>query len=219
MQCFSDVISEKPKRTFAELSSVLTMETKTSISGLDWHIPRPSLTSCSTTDSVDTRSRGGSASSQGSSSNNSTHSASSGSLLLSAAHLARLNGNNSTRDEYSCYQTKPTGYERKSTMTSSVMSIPEESRDASDKFWTDVKRGSMSGQDAASVASSTHFTVVNGFTKQRSEKGSKSCCCNHSHQITVLVISMTILLSACILAAICFVEMRMRKETGVYRYS
>ncbi|CAG5040162.1 unnamed protein product [Parnassius apollo] len=194
------------------------MDTKTSISTHKWHIPRPSLSGCSTPGSIDARSRGGSASSQGSSSNHSTHSASSGSLLLSAVHLAHMDGKNTGQHEYG-HQNKSIGFGRKAQMTSTVMAIPEESREITDKFWNDVKRGSSSGQDVASVASSTHFTVVNGFTKQRSEKEPKSCCCNHSHQITVLVISMTILLSACILAAICFVEMRMRKETGIYRYS
>ncbi|CAH2075313.1 unnamed protein product, partial [Iphiclides podalirius] len=218
MQCFSDVISVKPLGTSAESEGIVTMDTKTPISGQEWHIPRPSLTSSSTQGSVDARSRGGSASSQGSSSNHSTHSVSSGSLLLSAAHLARMSGRAAGRDERGSCQGK-TGYSHKVTMTSTVMSIPEESREVADKFWTDVKRGPGAKQDAASVASSTHFTVVNGFTKQRTEKEPKSCCCNHSHQITVLVISMTILLSACILAAICFVEMRMRKETGIYKYS
>ncbi|XP_014363721.2 uncharacterized protein LOC106715040 [Papilio machaon] len=193
------------------------MDTKTSIPGQEWHIPRPSLSTCST-GSVDARSRGGSASSQGSSSNHSTHSASSGSLLLSAANLARMNNKGTVETEYTAYP-KPMGYGRKPTMTSTVMSIPEESREVADKFWNDVKRGSVSSHDATSVASSTHFTVVNGFTKHRTEKEPKTCCCSHSHQITVLVISMTILLSACILAAICFVEMRMRKETGIYKYS
>ncbi|XP_039748727.1 uncharacterized protein LOC120625672 isoform X2 [Pararge aegeria] len=145
-------------------------------------------------------------------------SVSSGSLLLSAAHLARMNGRNTPQDECA-NQSRAANLVRKSTMTSTVVSIPEETRDATDTFWTDVKRGSVAEPDTASVASSTHFTVVNGFTKHRPSKEPKSCCCDHSHQITVLVISMTILFSACILAAICFVEMRMRAETGMYKYS
>ncbi|XP_034824481.1 uncharacterized protein [Maniola hyperantus] len=146
-------------------------------------------------------------------------SVSSGSLLLSAAHLARMNGRNIPQDEFAAHPNRTANLGRKSTMSNAVVSIPEETRDATDTFWMDVKRGSVVGQDAASVASSTHFTVVNGFTKHRPSKEPKSCCCNHSHQITVLVISMTILFSACILAAICFVEMRMRRETGMYKYS
>ncbi|VVC99509.1 unnamed protein product [Leptidea sinapis] len=48
------------------------MENKSSISA-EWHIPRPSLSSCSTGSVQESRSRGSSASSQGSSSNHSTH--------------------------------------------------------------------------------------------------------------------------------------------------
>lgn len=131
---------------------------------------------------------------------------SSGSLLLSAANLARMNGRSTVQGE--CYQIQPQSISlgSQSMMSKAVMSIPEESSEATDKFWSDVKRGSLAGPDATSVASSTHFTVVNGFTKHRPSKEPKSCCCDHSHQITVLVISMTILFSACILAAICFVE-------------
>ncbi|XP_072940348.1 uncharacterized protein [Epargyreus clarus] len=183
----------------------------------EWHIPRPSLASSASSSVSDARSRGGSASSQGSSSNHSTHSVSSGSLLLSAAQLVRMNNRNGLR-EHEGLQNEPLNYGRKSALSNAVVSIPEESREATDAFWQDVKRGSDPRQDTTSIASSTHFTVVNGFTKHRTSK-EKSCCCDHSHQITVLVISMTILFSACILAAICFVEMRMRKETGMYKYS
>ncbi|XP_045446191.1 uncharacterized protein LOC123654322 isoform X2 [Melitaea cinxia] len=191
------------------------MDVKSSISRQEWHIPRPSL--ATNNGSInDSSSRGGSASSQGSSSNHSTHSVSSGSLLLSAANLARMSGRNTVQEE--CYQIQPQSI-KLGSQSKAVISIPEESSETTDKFWSDVKRGSLPGPDATSVASSTHFTVVNGFTKHRPSKEPKSCCCDHSHQITVLVISMTILFSACILAAICFVEMRMRRETGMYKYS
>ncbi|XP_050681780.1 uncharacterized protein LOC126977119 [Leptidea sinapis] len=192
------------------------MENKSSISA-EWHIPRPSLSSCSTGSVQESRSRGSSASSQGSSSNHSTHSVSSGSHLLSAAHLARMNGRNSQRGHglsHNSLNSVPN-----STPPTAVLSIPEETHDNVDTYWADVKRGSIPEKDVTSLASSTHFTVVNGFTKQHTTKEPKTCCCYHSHQITVLVISMTILFSACILAAICFVEMRMRRETGIYKYS
>lgn len=132
-------------------------------------------------------------------------SVSSGSFLLNAAHLARMHGRNSAQEDYG-YHSKLGSYGRKAGIPEAVVAIPEETRDPADGFWNGVKRGSASGQDAASVASSTHFTVVNGFTKHRTGKEPKSCCCDQSHQVTVLVISMTILFSACILAAICFVE-------------
>lgn len=119
-----------------------------------------------------------------------------------------MNGRNPLPEECEYYQTQPRSMNsvRKPTPANAVVSIPEETHDKTDAFWSDVKRGSIPGPDAGSVASSTHFTVVNGFTKHRPSKEPKTCCCDHSHQITVLVISMTILFSACILAAICFVE-------------
>lgn len=198
------------------------MDIKSSISSRKWHIPRPSLAGNSVAGSAacgtsDARSRGGSASSQGSSSNHSTHSASSGSLLLSAAHLVRMHDRNPEQRSLDSSHSKIEDYGNKTRH--SVVAIPEESHDGQDSIWNGVKRNSATGPDAHSVASSTHFTVVNGYTKHRTGKEPKSCCCDHSHQITVLVISMTILFSACILAAICFVEMRMRKETGIYKYS
>ncbi|XP_038210304.1 uncharacterized protein LOC119831119 [Zerene cesonia] len=197
------------------------MDMKSAITTTNWHIPRPSLSSSSTGSINDPRSQRGSASSQGSSSNHSTHSVSSGSLLLSAANLARMDGRDLSHSSY-INQNKEANliFEcRKSPLTSAVITIPEETRDVSDAYWSDVKRGSIPEQDTTSRASSTHFTVVNGFTKHRTNKEPKTCCCDHSHQITVLVIFMTILLSVCILAAVCFVEMRMRRETGMYKYS
>lgn len=123
-------------------------------------------------------------------------------MLLSAAHLARMNGKSSSNEDYD-NQNKQANT---SPLRIAVVSIPEETCNTTDTYWSDVKRGSIPEQDATSLASSTHFTVVNGFTKHRSTKEPRTCCCNHSHQITVLVIIMTILFSACILAAICFVE-------------
>lgn len=139
-------------------------------------------------------------------------SVSSGSLLLSAAHLARMHGKNSEQDNVGLYQNKLGSYGRKAALGEAVVTIPEETHphDPLDSMWNGVKRSSAQGRDATSVASSTHFTVVNGYTKHRTDKEPRSCCCDHSHQITVLVISMTILFSACILAAICFVESKYR---------
>lgn len=115
-----------------------------------------------------------------------------------------MHGRNPEQDDLGSYHTKFGSYGSKSGHA--VVAIPEESHDGLDSIWNGVKRNSGPGQDTQSIASSTHFTVVNGYTKHRTGKETKSCCCDHSHQITVLVISMTILFSACILAAICFVE-------------
>lgn len=83
----------------------------------------------------------------------------------------------------------------------------------SDPFWNHVKLASVKNQrremkDSESVASSTHFTVVNGFTRHgRSVKSEKQMwCCKRTHQITVLVVTMTVIFTAGILAAICYVE-------------
>lgn len=117
-----------------------------------------------------------------------------------------MSGNKSNGEEHGHYQNKLIGYDRKPGFSDAVVAIPEEPHDAIDNMWSGVNRNTARDLDTASVASSTHFTVVNGYTKQLTNKEPKSCCCDHSHQITILVISMTILFSACILAAICFVE-------------
>ncbi|KAL4706534.1 hypothetical protein ACJJTC_015732 [Scirpophaga incertulas] len=144
------------------------MDTKSTISTHKWHIPRPSLSGSTGGSISDSRSRGGSASSQGSSSNHSTHSVSSGSFLLNAAHLARMNGP-ATQEEYGSTAKSSSG-RKPGISEAAVVAIPEETRDPTDTFWNGVKRGSAQTQDAASVASSTHFTVVNGFTKQSNWK-------------------------------------------------
>lgn len=123
---------------------------------------------------------------------------SSGSFLLSAAHLARVQKDHPQEEDRSTYRSVLGSYAAKRDIE---VPIPEEV----DDFWNGVKQNANKSQDACSVASSTHFTLVNGFSRIRNDKV-KTCCCDHSHQITVLVIFMTILFSACILAAICFVE-------------
>lgn len=58
--------------------------------------------------------------------------------------------------------------------------------------------------DAASNASSTHFTVVNGFGGSRHRQPKKSaCCCN---LITAVIVSMTILFMIIIFGVIIFAE-------------
>lgn len=82
-----------------------------------------------------------------------------------------------------------------------------------DPFWINVKLASAKNQrkdneDTESVASSTHFTVVNGFTRhgKNIKSDSQMWCCKSSHQITVLIVTMTVLFTAGLLAAICYVE-------------
>jgi len=57
--------------------------------------------------------------------------------------------------------------------------------------------------DALSVASSTHFTVVNGVTRQ-AKSGGRGCC--QSHQLTALVLTMSCLIFFGILAAVLYME-------------
>ncbi|KAE8737920.1 hypothetical protein FOCC_FOCC016614 [Frankliniella occidentalis] len=62
--------------------------------------------------------------------------------------------------------------------------------------------------DTLSVASSTHFTVVNGITR-RTEKPLPKCCCR-SHRLTALVLSMSCIISLGIFGAVFYMEMRAR---------
>ncbi|XP_077284391.1 uncharacterized protein LOC143909886 isoform X2 [Arctopsyche grandis] len=208
------------------------------IEGTRWVIPRPSLASNSANSESNNKvSRGttskksrGSASSQGSNSNHSTHSASSGSLLLSAANLSKINELQSSSrlshdDKVNNYQNNLTVYVHSTgNLLANNEKYPiEEPTDMesshADPFWNNVKLASAKNQrtrDTESVASSTHFTVVNGFTRHgKNLKGDNQMwCCKSSHQITVLIITMTILFTAGLLAAICYVEMRQRRDVG-----
>ncbi|KAK6620530.1 hypothetical protein RUM43_010822 [Polyplax serrata] len=65
--------------------------------------------------------------------------------------------------------------------------------------------------DAQSIASSTHFTLVNGVTLP---KKPLSPCCTKSRQLPVLIITMTTILFCGILAAILLVEMRAMELRG-----
>ncbi|KAK3909922.1 hypothetical protein KUF71_019931 [Frankliniella fusca] len=58
--------------------------------------------------------------------------------------------------------------------------------------------------DTLSVASSTHFTVVNGITR-RTEKPLPKCCCR-SHRLTALVLSMSCIISLGIFGAVFYME-------------
>lgn len=146
-----------------------------------WHIPRPTLTPAR-----------GSLTSLGSSSTNSTHSARSGSLLLTAANLALIHqiqrpdisSNSRINDNLQYY----------------VSSGNEQSLGDSLRKEKDA--------DSVSIASSTHFTVVNVNSRPSVRK--RSFC--RKHQLTVLVVSMSILFLGGILAAILFMELRARKQ-------
>uniref|UniRef100_A0A1B0CSK9 Uncharacterized protein n=2 Tax=Lutzomyia longipalpis TaxID=7200 RepID=A0A1B0CSK9_LUTLO len=62
--------------------------------------------------------------------------------------------------------------------------------------------------DAVSMASSTHFTVVNGMGGQ--QQIPKSGFCTRGHQITILILSMSFVFLIGIIAAVFLLEMRAR---------
>lgn len=62
--------------------------------------------------------------------------------------------------------------------------------------------------DTASLASSTHFTVVNGVERRKSKP--LPSCCWHSHQLTALVVAMSLIFLVGILLAVLYLEMRWR---------
>jgi len=63
--------------------------------------------------------------------------------------------------------------------------------------------------DTLSIASSNHFTIVNGMGEQNRYKTNKptQCCCER-HQLTVLVISMTIVFFLTIVYCVYYVHRR-----------
>ncbi|XP_025420691.1 uncharacterized protein LOC112690811 [Sipha flava] len=71
--------------------------------------------------------------------------------------------------------------------------------------------------DTLSVASSNHFTIVNGMGGHKRNKSIKpiQCCCER-HQLTVLVISMTIVLFLTIVYCVYYVHRRAIECTNNY---
>ncbi|XP_045472753.1 uncharacterized protein LOC123679289 isoform X1 [Harmonia axyridis] len=144
-----------------------------------WHIPRPTLARDSPK-------------SPESSSTNSSHSARSGSLLLTAANLAQVQkaeltkeAGNSTRDQNIQY------YLDQFPQNENFPGLVPKKQDP----------------DSASLASSTHFTVVNIHTRPPKPR---SFC--RKHQLTVLVVTMSTLFTIGIMAAIWFLEKRAQQR-------
>ncbi|XP_063701970.1 uncharacterized protein LOC134832015 [Culicoides brevitarsis] len=168
----------------------------------------------------------GSRSSQGSTdSNHSSHSASSGSLLLTAANLenfARIHHNQHKKpispyikeedcNEISAYQANITmnpdvGRSEKGGRVPDIDTITIDI--PSDVFRSKLTRNAKDF-DSISLASSTHFTVVNGIG--RPPKVPKSGLCDRGHQITVLIVTMSIFFMIGISLAVYFMEMRARE--------
>lgn len=64
-----------------------------------------------------------------------------------------------------------------------------------------IQRSSGDG-DNVSIASSTHFTVVGSGGVGRSRGG----CCSHSHRVTALVLTMSLIFLAGIMTAVVLLE-------------
>lgn len=154
-----------------------------------WHIPRPTLARSSQ-------------SSQGSTSSNSTQSVRSGSLLLTAANLAQIHqleqppdGDNpppttSTRDQNIQYY------------------LQTQSNDGVAHLPPSINVNKKKDPDNVSIASSTHFTVVNMHTRHRPPQ--RSFC--RKHQLTILVLTMSVLFTIGIMAAILLLELRAQNQ-------
>jgi len=146
----------------------------------------------------------GSRSSQGSSdSTHSSHSAGSGSLLLTAANLesfARIHHAHNP-----AFSIQEEEVERPGSYGANIQL-------AQDQITLDMPPmmgGKAKDLDAVSMASSTHFTVVNGIGRQ--PKVPKSGLCDRGHQITVLIVTMSVFFMIGISAAVYFMEMRARE--------
>ncbi|KAL4130698.1 hypothetical protein QTP88_008099 [Uroleucon formosanum] len=87
--------------------------------------------------------------------------------------------------------------------TTSTLPLCAENLDAHNKF---IDRNN--DLDTLSVASSNHFTIVNGIGHNRHKSRKPTTCCCEQHQLTVLVISMTIVFFLTIVYCIYYVHRR-----------
>ncbi|XP_016660060.1 uncharacterized protein LOC100163372 isoform X1 [Acyrthosiphon pisum] len=85
--------------------------------------------------------------------------------------------------------------------TTSMLLLCAENLDAHNKY---IDRNN--DLDTLSVASSNHFTIVNGIGHNRHKSRKPTTCCCERHQLTVLVISMTIVFFLTIVYCIYYVH-------------
>ncbi|KAK9879802.1 hypothetical protein WA026_006861 [Henosepilachna vigintioctopunctata] len=149
-----------------------------------WHIPRPTLARESQ-------------SSHDTSSNTSSHSAKSGSLLLTAVNLAQVQQANTRRE--------PTLSTRNQNIQNYLNHFPINGNVNSHVPELITKKQEP---DTVSVASSTHFTVIN-MHNSRPPKPRSFC---RKHQLTILIVSMSILFTIGIMAAVWFLEKRAQQR-------
>lgn len=67
--------------------------------------------------------------------------------------------------------------------------------------------------ETQSIASSTHFTVVNGITRRKTQP-SPSCCCQ-SHQLTTLVFTMSVIFLIAIIMAVIYLESKYNSRQNI----
>lgn len=132
-------------------------------------------------------------------------SASSGSLLLTAAnleHFARINKNLPQSQLSEIIQIDPSSPNQYNTnITLSTIKQIEGTNIPIDPNLMHVKTKDL---DTISIASSTHFTVVNGMGAP--QRKIKNGLCSRGHQITVLILSMSFVFLVGIVGAVFFLE-------------
>ncbi|XP_053683321.1 uncharacterized protein LOC128733624 [Sabethes cyaneus] len=93
--------------------------------------------------------------------------------------------------------------------SSAIIAIEEITSDLRQQQDQQYRSKKTKDPDSVSVASSTHFTMINGVGgPQRLPKGG---ICSRGHQITVLIVTMSIVFMVGICAAVFFLEMRARE--------
>lgn len=155
----------------------------------------------------------GSRSSQGSSdSNNSTRSAASGSLLLTAANLERFAEIHKKQERHNkmLMPSNPSSsnYNANLTLASgkdAVIAIEGQQPAEVDPNLQYVKTKDL---DTVSIASSMHFTMVNG--EGGPPKKPKRGLCDRGRQVTVLIVSMSTIFMLLIMGMVYALEMRAR---------
>ncbi|KAJ6640800.1 hypothetical protein Bhyg_05732 [Pseudolycoriella hygida] len=176
-------------------------------------------------DETNDGSKRGSQSSQGSTdSNHSSHSASSGSLLLTAANLEQLAQiHKKTPLTHHHFHTNDYPLQQKqqqhrlynanitlnATDATSRLPMHRINEDAIVSIGIDANQMKTKDLDTMSMASSTHFTVVNGMGGP--QRVTKDGLCSRGHQITVLILTMSLMFLIGISAAVFMLEMRAKK--------
>jgi hypothetical protein len=119
------------------------------------------------------------------------HNQSASSLLLSVANLENFTKMQSMTDKNFPSITEHQQYDAKQP---SIAINIEKTKD----------------MDQISIASSTHFTVVNGFGRSNVKPKSNSIC-RQGRQITILIVTMSILFMIGICGVLYFMDQRARK--------